>query len=151
MRLSHHIFYCDIFVRYPLQEFSVLLSINLPVSSLRCRIPRALISRWNLGSPYNWLRQLDKNNHHHHQCGIHRREMNRQFCSRRQWWVPRVSARLVPTYFHSGSSFAIGWSTLLCLLELVCYNAFNFVNAHNSRFYLRSVFRIKATMANIIQ
>ena len=65
MRLSHHILYCDIFVRYPLQEFSVLLSINLPGWSLRCRIPRALISWWNLGSPCNWLRQLDKNNHLH--------------------------------------------------------------------------------------
>ena len=65
MRLSHHILYCDIFVKYPLQEFSVLPSINLPGWSLRCRMPRALISRWNLGSPYNWLRQLDKNNHHH--------------------------------------------------------------------------------------
>lgn len=65
MRLSHHILYCDIFVKYPLQEFSVLPSINLSGWSLRCRIPRALISRWNLGSPYNWLRQLDKNNHHH--------------------------------------------------------------------------------------
>ena len=65
MRLSHHILYCDIFVRYPLQEFSVLLSINLPGWSLRCLIPRDLISWWNLGSPCNWLRQLDKNNHHH--------------------------------------------------------------------------------------
>ena len=60
MRLSYHVRCCVIFVRYSNQEFSLLLSINLSGCSLGYWTPRALIFKWNLGSPYNWCATAQK-------------------------------------------------------------------------------------------